>query len=303
MRAGRWMERSISSRSLITGNVRTDESRKEMRNNPGAPSPPANATIFCFHPLRFAGKLSILRQKVLESTRGRRSKWRQHSAARRTVYRPFNHFLNRPRQARQILRLDHERRRQVDDITKRLDPASLFHKSRAQFQLHPTGRSICTTPTAPFTRTSARLALPAASPVPLSTAPQSPPLAAAAARSRTDRAKHSPPHNPAGYAMYVGPCISAASGSSDKKPSYTRSLATVAASGIVPPVNAFDRQIMSGTTPACSHANIVPVRPNPVKISSKISSKPCRSHNALQITQHFWRRETSSRQRPESAAR
>ena len=36
---------------MITGNVSTEESRNEIRNSPGAPSPPANATIFSFHPL------------------------------------------------------------------------------------------------------------------------------------------------------------------------------------------------------------------------------------------------------------
>jgi hypothetical protein len=51
MRAWCWIESSISSKSLITGNVSTDESRKEIKNNPGAPSVPANATIFAFHPL------------------------------------------------------------------------------------------------------------------------------------------------------------------------------------------------------------------------------------------------------------
>ena len=50
-------------------------------------------------------------------------------------------------------------------------------------------------------------------------------------------------------------------------------LATVAASGSVPPVNAFDSVMMSGTTPACSQANSVPVRPKPTAISSKINSK------------------------------
>ena len=46
----------------------------------------------------------------------------------------------------------------------------------------------------------------------------------------------------------------------------------VAASGRVPPVSAFDRVMMSGTTPAASQANRLPVRPKPVKISSKIRS-------------------------------
>ncbi|CPL00054.1 adenosylmethionine-8-amino-7-oxononanoate aminotransferase [Bordetella pertussis] len=54
-------------------------------------------------------------------------------------------------------------------------------------------------------------------------------------------------------------------------------LATVAASGSVPPVSALDRVTMSGRTPACSKANIVPVRPKPVKISSKINRMPYRS--------------------------
>src|ERR1700688_161657 len=47
--AGRRMESSINNKSLITGNVSTEESRNEIRKSPGAPSPPANATIFCFH--------------------------------------------------------------------------------------------------------------------------------------------------------------------------------------------------------------------------------------------------------------
>ena len=40
----------------MTGNVSTDESRKEIRNSPGAPSVPANATTLCFHPLNKEGK-------------------------------------------------------------------------------------------------------------------------------------------------------------------------------------------------------------------------------------------------------
>ena len=43
------MQSSISNRSLITGNVSTDESKKEIRKSPGAPKVPANATTFCFH--------------------------------------------------------------------------------------------------------------------------------------------------------------------------------------------------------------------------------------------------------------
>ena len=74
-------------------------------------------------------------------------------------------------------------------------------------------------------------------------------------------------------AMKVGPCISACIGSSDQKASNTLLRATVAASGRVPPVSAFDSVMMSGVTSAASQANRLPVRPKPVKISSKISSR------------------------------
>ena len=53
-----------------------------------------------------------------------------------------------------------------------------------------------------------------------------------------------------GLAMKVGPCISALVGSSDQNASKTFLRATVAASGSVPPVSAFDSVMMSGTTPA-----------------------------------------------------
>src|SRR2546421_12625564 len=55
IRAGCCIDSSISSRSLMTGNVSTEESRKEIRKSPGAPRPPANPTPFCFHPLRLDG--------------------------------------------------------------------------------------------------------------------------------------------------------------------------------------------------------------------------------------------------------
>src|SRR5580692_2511487 len=61
MRAGCSMESSMSRRSLITGKVRMEESRKEMRNSPGAPRVPAKRTIFCFQPDRDADKLGSLR--------------------------------------------------------------------------------------------------------------------------------------------------------------------------------------------------------------------------------------------------
>src|SRR5207244_3953012 len=54
--AGCCMDNSISNKSLMIGNVSTEESRKEIRKSPGAPSPPANATIFCFHPFKLVAK-------------------------------------------------------------------------------------------------------------------------------------------------------------------------------------------------------------------------------------------------------
>ena len=42
-----------------------------------------------------------------------------------------------------------------------------------------------------------------------------------------------------------------------------------------PPVNPFERQRKSGETPACSQANIVSVRPNPVATSSRMRWAPC----------------------------
>src|ERR1700740_1177221 len=56
--AGCRMDNSINKRSLMTGNVSTEESRKEIRKSPGAPRPPANATIFCFHGIKTDGKSS-----------------------------------------------------------------------------------------------------------------------------------------------------------------------------------------------------------------------------------------------------
>lgn len=39
----------------MMGNESTEESKKEIRKRPGAPSPPAKATIFCFQPFKFKG--------------------------------------------------------------------------------------------------------------------------------------------------------------------------------------------------------------------------------------------------------
>ncbi len=87
--------------------------------------------------------------------------------------------------------------------------------------------------------------------------------------------------------MKVGPCISDRVGSSDQNASNTLRRATVAASAIVPPVSAFESVTISGTTPAASSANSVPVRPKPVKISSKISSSSIAVGERAQPAQDF----------------
>src|SRR6266849_1900111 len=63
MRAGRCMASWINSQSLMIGNVSTEESRNEISQSPGAPSPPANVTIFCFH----AFKLGVNRNSSCKS--------------------------------------------------------------------------------------------------------------------------------------------------------------------------------------------------------------------------------------------
>ena len=68
------------------------------------------------------------------------------------------------------------------------------------------------------------------------------------------------------------------------------------------PVSAFDRQMMSGVTRACSQANIRPVRPKPVSTSSAISSTPWRSHSRRTPARNPPARR-SCRPRPAASAR
>ena len=148
---------------------------------------------------------------------------------------------------------------------------------KARFNASRSGAaSSCTTPIAPSTRTSFTPGWPRHGSSPAASACE---MAATWARrgSCSNRSSEAlAAAQASGLAMKVGPCISAAVGSSDQKSSKTLRLATVAASGIVPPVSALDRQTMSGVTPAAWQANIVPVRPNPVNTSSAMSGRPCR---------------------------
>src|SRR2546427_587523 len=53
-----------------------------------------------------------------------------------------------------------------------------------------------------------------------------------------------------------------------------------------PPASGFARVRMSGTTPACSYANSVPVRPRPHCTSSKMTATPRESHNSRRNPSH-----------------
>src|SRR5271156_522574 len=82
------MESWMRSRSLMMGKESTEESRKEMRNRPGAPSPLAKAIIFCFHPLRVNATRNSRLQPFLSrktATLLRRACKKTHPSAIRTV--------------------------------------------------------------------------------------------------------------------------------------------------------------------------------------------------------------------------
>ena len=66
-------------------------------------------------------------------------------------------------------------------------------------------------------------------------------------------------------------------------PRATSAVHSAAAIDRYPPVSALPTHMTSGATPACSAANSVPVRPNPVAISSNTSSTSCVS---AQLAQH-----------------
>ena len=77
-----------------------------------------------------------------------------------------------------------------------------------------------------------------------------------------------------GFPINVGPCIKAP-GVWLEIVSAIRLLVNTAESVIYPPVSALPIHIISGSTPACSQAKSLPVRPNPVAISSKIRRISC----------------------------
>ena len=59
--------------------------------------------------------------------------------------------------------------------------------------------------------------------------------------------------------------------------SQVRGVPTQAPIGITPPPKPLPKAIRSGTTPSCSQANILPLRPMPLWTSSRTSIAPYRS--------------------------
>ena len=78
-------------------------------------------------------------------------------------------------------------------------------------------------------------------------------------------------------AINVGPCINTLPPA--QMPRATLPVQAVAASVSTPPVSALPQHRISGLMPAHSAANILPVRPKPVAISSNISRAPASRHN------------------------
>ena len=74
--------------------------------------------------------------------------------------------------------------------------------------------------------------------------------------------------------------------SESPKASATFLVAMVPPMGRYPLVIALATVNMSGVTPQCSVANILPVRPNPVITSSHIISTPCLSHISRMVGQY-----------------
>src|SRR5581483_61527 len=117
IRPGCRIESCTSSKSLITGNVRNEESRNEIKKSPGAPSPVANATSLSFAELNHFGTRI---HPVLAGF------------ARPPASAPLHHFHYSPRQPRKLPLLHREGRREINHVAERLDPHALLHKSRSQ---------------------------------------------------------------------------------------------------------------------------------------------------------------------------
>src|SRR5215469_3794034 len=125
MRNGCWIANSMSSRSLMTGKVSTEESKNEIRNSPGAPSAPANATIFCFQPLNCACKSACLPHFDGSS-----------DAEHATSEERLNGFDNHIVYAMQLVGLNHKRRQDIDHVSEGPQQNTSLDKKSVQLRPH-----------------------------------------------------------------------------------------------------------------------------------------------------------------------
>ena len=194
---------------------------------------------------------------------------RRHSRPRRPLKRDVEDGVA---ELFELRRRDRQRGRDVDHIRERADEDACVDEPLPQpvEVVQSLDLNHADGPFHPHVDDAGELVVPVRMPTEVATRSRRP--APDEAPSRTDQGTHWRPHRRADW-----PCTSgrASRRAMDRRRGNARtraSVATAAAIPIVPPVSALPRQTTSGTMPACSTANIVPVRPNPVASSSQISS-------------------------------
>src|ERR1700747_1005844 len=106
MRAGCCIDNSINNKSLITGKVKNDESKNEIKNSPGAPSVPANPTIFCFQAPSCAGNEACSLLPVLLRKRPAIKMTHEHLHQRRAMQvRQSRNLPNHPHMSKSLNRV------------------------------------------------------------------------------------------------------------------------------------------------------------------------------------------------------
>src|SRR6267142_509565 len=125
MRAGCRIERSINSRSLMTGNVRTEESRKETRRSPGPPRADAKKMILFFQVLSHENKRdSSVPKKHFESIKECSSE------------KSLRCFGNDVVHVMQFVRRNHVRRQDIDNVAKRAQQHAPVQKKPVKLRSH-----------------------------------------------------------------------------------------------------------------------------------------------------------------------
>jgi len=105
----------------MTGKVRIDESKKEIRNSPGAPSAPANATIFCFQPLK--GAVNAFLRKSVRPKRTFRV-----ATALAWSEKRLNRLADDVVSPVQIVWLDHQRRQDINHVAERTQKHTMIQE-------------------------------------------------------------------------------------------------------------------------------------------------------------------------------